>query len=90
MIARAKPKAETLCIVPDCKRPHDAPRGLCSSCYQSGLKLVHTGQTTWEQLEQLGLARSQLKAESANPLRRAFAAYQAANPSGKQKAIKSK
>lgn len=86
MIARAKQKPPARCIVPACNRDCDAPRGLCTSCYQSGRKLIHSGQTTWEQLEQLGLSRPQVTAESANPLRRAFAAYVAAKSAVKSAA----
>lgn len=45
--------SSTKCMVPNCVRERKT-RGLCSSCYQSALKLVKDGRTTWKGLEDAG------------------------------------
>lgn len=54
------------CLRPECQRPRKA-RGLCDGCYQVAQRLVQTGKTTWETLEQAGkvLARKNRAAVSA-------------------------
>ena len=36
-------------------------RGLCTRCYRSAKKLVESGQTTWAELDGMGLAQSEDK-----------------------------
>jgi len=42
-------------------------KGLCRSCYGQALRLINTGKTTWEELQDLGLA-----AYSSKPFMVAF------------------
>ena len=49
------------CLVPKCTRM-EAPaykRGLCTQCHSKARKMVESGQTTWEQLEAMGLVKPQ-------------------------------
>lgn len=48
-------RKSTECISPGCQR-YAKHRGLCSSCYQSAIKVVREGVVTWERLIELGLA----------------------------------
>ncbi len=34
-----------------------ASRGLCPRCYQTALRMIARGETTWEQLEEIGMSR---------------------------------
>lgn len=36
-------------------------KGLCASCYGVAKKLIEKGQTTWEELTELGLAKVDIK-----------------------------
>lgn len=49
------------CMVPQCERPQALAmkRGLCMPCYSKAKKMVESGKTTWEQLEEMGLSKSQ-------------------------------
>ena len=46
-----KPKPP--CLYPTCERESKA-RGLCHSHYQTALRLVKEGLSTWDRLEELG------------------------------------
>lgn len=43
------------CLTPDCKEDRRW-KGLCSSCYGQAKRLIETEETTWDELEKLGLA----------------------------------
>lgn len=45
------------CLVPNCPDPAKV-RGLCERCYANANRMVRAGQTTWEELTELGLAMS--------------------------------
>lgn len=46
------------CLTPECKRPQAANcKGLCMICVSKAKKLVESGQTTWEELEAVGLVQ---------------------------------
>ena len=45
------------CLIGGCNNAATC-RGLCHSCYQQALKKIAKGETTWGQLEALGLCRS--------------------------------
>jgi len=45
----------TKCIVEGCGRKAQG-RGLCCSCYNTANRNVKAGETTWQELEQYGLA----------------------------------
>jgi hypothetical protein len=44
------------CLIEKCERLSKS-RGLCFSCYQTATNLIKDKKTTWEKLEELGLAR---------------------------------
>lgn len=46
------------CFIKVCVRPA-AMRGLCLVCYGKAKKKVESGETTWEQLEHLGLCKQE-------------------------------
>lgn len=43
-----------LCRRPNCKRPGDHARGLCTSCYRATALYVSQGVTSWAILERQG------------------------------------
>ena len=45
-----------ICLTEECGREVRSC-GLCSGCYQSALKLVNSGKTSWKTLVRKGLAR---------------------------------
>lgn len=48
------------CLVPQCGAPLEAQlsaRGLCRPCYMSARFQIKRGNTSWEELESLGLAK---------------------------------
>lgn len=45
------------CMIPRCMRMV-FKRGLCMVCYGKAKKKVQEGSTTWEQLEEVGLCKS--------------------------------
>jgi hypothetical protein len=47
------------CLAEGCEKQVYA-RGLCPSCYHSCRRFVALGRTTWEELEEAGLARKPL------------------------------
>lgn len=48
------------CLTDGCTTaPYAEGRGLCMSCYSRAKSMVTRKQTTWEELEQLGLALPQ-------------------------------
>lgn len=60
----------TKCVVPKCKAMAGNVKdfkGLCMKCYSSAKKMVTAEETTWEQLEEKGLAIL-----SNDPFREAF------------------
>lgn len=49
------------CLALNCsKEPAVNCRGLCMKCYSAAKKLVTNGNTTWEALEEMGLAQREL------------------------------
>lgn len=68
--ARSKPSQ---CLIKDCGRPAET-RGVCKSCYVHARVLVISGDSTWEELEQLGLVRPAHRHAPKNPLKVAFLA----------------
>jgi len=48
-----------ICLTPGCGKGAAAAlkRGLCMKCHSEAKKQVNAGNTTWEQLEQMGLAQ---------------------------------
>ncbi len=60
------------CLTATCKdvAGHDAYRGLCAKCYSAAKKLVESKQTTWEELENLGLCADKTDAFTAEFLKR--------------------
>lgn len=44
-----------ICIVPDCDKPAKW-KGLCPTCYGAAKKFIDAGETTWDQLVDMGLA----------------------------------
>lgn len=51
----AKARKAEKCLIPGC--PHDAVvRGQCRSCNRACRTKIATGETTWPQLEKLGLS----------------------------------
>lgn len=45
------------CLTPKCQGTA-AHRGLCLKCYSTAKRAVEGGETTWEELEQLGMVES--------------------------------
>ena len=45
------------CLTPTCSRP-SRTRGLCISCYVAASRLIKSGETTWSELESLGMAKA--------------------------------
>jgi thymidine kinase len=42
------------CMVANCDRPREV-RGICASCYRSASRKVRLNETTWDELEKLGI-----------------------------------
>jgi hypothetical protein len=61
------------CMVDQCKRPADT-RGVCKSCYVHARVLVLSGETSWAELESMGLVMPAHKHAPKNPLKVAFLA----------------
>ncbi len=59
------------CIIPECERKARS-RGLCTACYISARLRITAGETTWEQLGELGLAHK--RRYPAGPFIKAFRA----------------
>lgn len=50
--------AHQKCVVDKCTNTEAADcRGLCLKCYSIAKKMVASGKTTWEQLEENGMAK---------------------------------
>ena len=49
------------CHTAECRSPAAIPEmtywGLCMKCYSEAKKMVEAGDTSWQQLEELGLVR---------------------------------
>jgi hypothetical protein len=61
-----KRKSEVVgtCLVPGCGRPVTTPshaRGMCGRCQVEARRMIQAGQTSWRELEDLGLARPPLR-----------------------------
>lgn len=57
---------EGRCLTPSCgQMPAASCKGLCMKCYSAAKKLVTGGQTTWEQLADMGLAEHMVDAFTA-------------------------
>ena len=65
--------ATTTCMMETCDR-RAACRGLCWPCYQTARKLVLTEESTFSELERMGLILKPLKSSLPNPLAQAFRA----------------
>jgi hypothetical protein len=81
------------CMVEQCNRPAET-RGVCKSCYAHARILVLGGDSTWQELESLGLVMPAHKHPTKNPLKAAFLAAiekreAAAKHSGASKARRS-
>lgn len=50
------------CKVRGCKNDSRA-RGLCVSCYGSANRMVHLGETSWEEMEQQGMVSRKQKSK---------------------------
>lgn len=61
-----------LCIIEGCDREASGGRGLCSACYQSLHRSVKAGDTTWDELERLGLCQARCRSPRQNPAQRAL------------------
>lgn len=46
---------EIKCLIEDCNK-EQRWKGLCSACYGQAKQLIDAGETSWEQLAELGLA----------------------------------
>ena len=67
-----KGKVKMPCLTPGCKRKV-ACKGLCPTCYQQALGKVKRKETTWLELEQLGLAKGVYQQrDDRSPFDRAF------------------
>lgn len=44
------------CLIECCEREANS-RGLCWPCYQSALRLVKSGKTTWDELVNMGFVK---------------------------------
>jgi hypothetical protein len=69
--AKSKPK----CCVPKCTR-NEYSRGECKPCFKCACRLVTDGETTWDELVDLKLAKPS-RARKPNPLAVAFRAAKA-------------
>lgn len=60
-------------MVPECKRTAKT-RGMCENCYAGAARKVREKQTTWEELERLGLCRQAITVgpRKANKFTQAF------------------
>lgn len=47
----------TKCIIPTCDK-ESRWKGLCGSCYHHALTFINKGETSWEELDSLGLAQA--------------------------------
>jgi len=48
--------SEAKCLTHGCQRKA-CGRGLCKACHQAATSLIKTGDTSWEELENFGLAQ---------------------------------
>ena len=51
-------KTDGKCLCMACRDEEEHARGLGENCYRAALRKVNAGETTWEELEELGLARA--------------------------------
>ena len=49
--------ASEVCMIEGCERK-SASRGLCWPCYQMASKRINAGDTTWDELVSVGLAKA--------------------------------
>lgn len=64
--------SDAACIITECGRDAEH-RGLCKSCWNQAGKAVRAGETTWEELEAVSLARpAHVRRGSSHPFRRAL------------------
>lgn len=64
-----RPCTPALCLVPTCRKDlsdesQSPARGMCGGSSQDARRLVRTNRTSWEELEQLGLADPPLRKHS--------------------------
>ena len=50
-------KTKNGCLVEECRREPYA-RGMCRSCYESARRQIVAGNRSWEELVEMGLART--------------------------------
>lgn len=60
-------------MIESCNRPTYA-RGLCNPCYMSARVMIASNDTTWPELEAMGIARQSFGKAVTNPFRVAFLA----------------
>lgn len=71
MIANARSHTtDVKCLIDGCDSYNIEARGLCHGCYQKAMAMVQRRETTWEQLEQLGLVKP--VRHNKSPFREAF------------------
>lgn len=57
-------ESDYICKIEGCgKRAHT--RGVCQNCYRKAANLVKNGETSWEELEEMGLVDSSKKTRSS-------------------------
>jgi hypothetical protein len=49
------PAGHRLCVTSNCNAAAIVGRGLCGKCYLTARYLIRTKQTTWDELEKMGL-----------------------------------
>ena len=54
----------SLCLIKNCKEVVTS-RGLCNKCYNIASGHVLDGDTSWEELEKMGLARKTIRRSTA-------------------------
>lgn len=63
-----RPKNENSCLIEGCSNfKSNGMKGLCSRCYREAKKRIDAGETTWDQLEGMGLCEN-----PENPFSQAF------------------
>ncbi len=71
-LSEVETKVSDLCLVPGCEKPRRW-KGICQSCYGQAKRLIDSGKTTWEELQEMGLAELE-----GTPLLQAFNAIKKA------------
>lgn len=53
---KSKTRKPEVCLIPGCKKPVRC-HGQCEDCYQVSRRQIRKKETTWEELEDAGLAK---------------------------------